>query len=126
VTPGPEPVEPTELVAGRWQLRPWPAADADLDAVLVERYSDPVRRAAERTARLDGWRRGDLLGFAVRDITTGACSAEVVVAIDREGARVEAWARPSAAPALSRADLEAPTAAVVRWVHGALGADVLG
>ena len=74
------PVEPTELVAGGWQLRPWPAAHADLDDVLAETYAaDTVAR--ERAARLEGWARGDLLSFAVREATTGASVAEVLVVV---------------------------------------------
>jgi threonine aldolase len=109
------PVEPTELVAGAWQLRPWPVAHADLDEVLAERYpADAV--AAAREARLTGWERGDLLGFAVRAATTGASVAEVLVAVTPEGrAAVDAWTRPGAG-------LDADVTDVVgRWATGALG-----
>jgi len=126
MTLGPEPVEPTELVAGAWQLRPWPAAHADLDDVLAERYADPAQRAAAREARLAGWQRGDLLGFAVREITTGACAAEVVVRVDAGTASVEQWRRRSGAVKASDADLEAASAAVARWLSGALGLAVDG
>lgn len=125
VAPSREPVEPTELVAGAWQLRPWPAAHADLDDVLAERYADPAVQASEREARLAGWRRGDVLGFAVREITTGACAAEVVVRVD-DVASVEAWGRADGPVTASAADLEATRGAVVRWVRGALGLDVTG
>ena len=109
------PVEPTELVAGAWQLRPWPTAHADLDDVLTERYAaDAV--GTERAARLAGWERGDLLGFAVRAATTGASVAEVLVAVTPDGrASVDAWARPGA-------DLDPDvTDTVRRWATGALG-----
>jgi len=81
-------VEPTELVAGAWQLRPWPAAYADLDEVLAERYG--VAGSAERTRRLDGWDRGDVLGFAVREITTGRAAGEVLLL---PGGGVDVWWR---------------------------------
>ena len=123
--PGPVPVEPTELVAGAWQLRPWPAAHADLDEVLAERYAEPARRTAERESRLHGWERGDLLGFAVREITTGACAAEVLVRVDGHGAVVEPWARVRGTVTASSDDLDATRAAVARWVSGALGLEVL-
>ena len=125
VPPGPAPVEPTELVAGAWQLRPWPAAHADLDEVLAERYPDPARSTAERELRLHGWERGDLLGFAVREITTGACAAEVLVRVDGHGAVVEPWARVRGGATASSDDLDATRAAVARWVGGALGLDVV-
>ncbi len=109
------PVEPTELVAGAWQLRPWPVAHADLDDVLAERYpADAV--PAERAVRLDGWQRGDLLGFAVRAATTGASVAEVLVAVAPDGrASVDAWARSGTALDPDVADV------VRRWAAGALG-----
>ena len=78
------PAEPTELVAGVWQLRPWPAASADLDEVLAERYA-PDDLPRERAARLEGWSRGDLLSFAVREATTGASVAEVLVLVSPDG-----------------------------------------
>ena len=77
-------VDPTELVAGAWQLRPWPAAYADLDDVLAEQGLHGAALLAERHARLDGWRHGAMLGFAVREITTGASVGEVVVRLDTE------------------------------------------
>ncbi len=122
-TPRRAPVEPTELVAGAWQLRPWPAAHADLDDVLAERYDDPAQRAAERAARLQGWARGDLLGFAVREITTGACAAEVLVRIDADGTgAVEVHRRPGwATEPGGAADVGSATAVVVRWAQAALG-----
>lgn len=114
-------VEPTELVAGAWQLRPWPAAHADLDDLLAERY--PVeRRALEHERRVEGWVDGTHLGFAVREITTGASVAEVSVVVDAERhAAVTTWVRPGrdasdVAPAID--------AAVRRWASGALGLTV--
>jgi hypothetical protein len=108
-------VDPTELVAGAWQLRPWPAAYADLDDVLLEQGLHGADLLAERHARLDGWRHGDLLGFAVRAITTGESVGEVVVRVDGGTAVVAAAARPGCAPQPEAAD------AVRRWVAGALG-----
>jgi threonine aldolase len=117
----PEPLEPTELVAGAWQLRPWPAAYADLDVVLAERYADPVVRSVERDARLDGWRGGDRPAFAVREITTGRCAGEVVVLLEPAGALVEAWARSEGATP----DLDAVVSAVRRWIAATLSVGVL-
>lgn len=111
-------VDPTELVAGTWQLRPWPAAYADLDDVLLEHGFHGADLLAERHARLDGWRNGDLLGFAVREITTGESVGEVVVRIEEGTAAVEATARAGCAPQPEAAD------AVRRWVAGALGLPV--
>lgn len=111
-------VEPTELVAGSWQLRPWPVAHADLNDLVAERYP-PGQVDAERTARLEGWRRGDLLGFAVREITSGASVAEalVVVTPQRHAAVV---VRPR--PGHLGSGLEGPVDDVVRrWAAGALG-----
>jgi hypothetical protein len=108
-------VEPTELVAGAWQLRPWPAAYADLDEVLAERDLRGAALLAERQARLDGWARGDLLGFAVREITTGRAVGEVLARVDGGRAEVVAVPRTGGAPAPEAAD------AVRRWVVGALG-----
>ena len=126
-TPRRAPVEPTELVAGAWQLRPWPAAHADLDDVLAERY-DEAERAPEREARLQGWARGDLLGFAVREITTGACAAEVLVRIGADGTgAVEVHRRPGrASEPGGAADAGSATAVVVRWAQAALGLSGLG
>jgi hypothetical protein len=109
-------------VAGAWQLRPWPAADADLDDVLAERY-DEADRAAEREARLQGWARGDLLAFAVREITTGACVAEVLVRISGDGTgAIEVHRRPwPAVEPGGAADVDSATAVVVRWAQAALG-----
>lgn len=111
-------VDPTELVAGAWQLRPWPAAYADLDDVLAEQGHGGAELLAERHARLDGWRHGDVLGFAVREITTGTSVGEVVVRVDGDRAVVSATPRAGAA-----ATPEA-TEAVRRWVAGALGLDL--
>jgi hypothetical protein len=111
-------VELTELVAGGWQLRPWPVAHADLDEVLAERYP-PEQVDAERMARLDGWSRGDLLGFAVRDITTGASVAEGLVVVSPQG-----HASVAVRPRLDHlaAGVDGPVEDVVRrWVTGALG-----
>jgi len=87
----------TELVAGGWQLRPWPAAHADLDDLLAERFPavDATALARERVDRLEGWARGQRLGFAVREITTGASVAEVsvLVSADRLGS-IDVWVRP--------------------------------
>jgi hypothetical protein len=112
-----DPVEPTELVAGGWQLRPWPAAHADLDDLLAERYDGPAR-LPERERRLGGWQDGTCLGFAVREITTGRSVGEVLAIVVADAARVEVWVRPGSDPRSI-----APTAgdAVRRWVSGALG-----
>ena len=100
-------VEPTELVAGAWQLRPWPAAYADLDEVLVERYG--VAGSDERSRRLDGWDRGEVLGFAVREITTGRAAGEVLL---RPDGGVDVWWRHG-----ERASDVGEV--VTRWAHGA-------
>jgi hypothetical protein len=112
------PVEPTELVAGGWQLRPWPAANADLDDLLRGTY--PAEEVpAERAARLEGWARGDLLGFAVRAATTGASVAEVLVVVTPQGhACVRTRPRAGLADVRRDADVED---VVRRWVVGALG-----
>ena len=111
-------VEPTELVAGGWQLRPWPAAHADLDDVLAETYAaDAVAR--ERAARLEGWARGDLLSFAVREATTGASVAEVLVVVTpNRHASIAVRTRPDHLG--SRVD-EAIEEVVRRWAVGAVG-----
>lgn len=109
-------VELTELVAGTWQLRPWPAAYADLDDLLAEQGHHGAELLAERHARLDGWRHGDVLGFAVREITTGRSVAEVVVRVDADGAAaLECTPRPGEADVPEAADV------VRRWAAGALG-----
>lgn len=107
----------TELVAGRWQLRPWPAAHADLDEVLAEAY--PAEEiVAQRAARLEGWWRGDLLGFAVREITTGTSVGEVLVVVAGDRASVVARARREhLEPGLDAT----ATDVVRRWAAGALG-----
>jgi hypothetical protein len=117
----PGAVELTELVAGVWQLRPWPAAHADLDDVLVELGpADGI--AAERVARLEGWARGDLLGFAVRDITTGASVAEVLVIVTpNRHASVAMRTRPAHLGARIDGAVED---VVRRWATGALGLTV--
>jgi hypothetical protein len=111
-------VDPTELVAGAWQLRPWPAAYADLDDVLREQGFHGADLPLERQARLDGWSRGDLLGFAVRAITTGESVGEVVVRVEGASAAVEATPRMGCSAQPEAAD------AVRRWVTGALGLPV--
>jgi hypothetical protein len=111
-------VEPTELVAGAWQLRPWPAAHADLDDLLAEQGHHGADLLAERHARLDGWRRGDLLGFAVREITTGRAVGEVVARVEGGHAALVASARPGHEPAPEATDV------VRRWLSGALGVDI--
>lgn len=113
-------VEPTELVAGAWQLRPWPSAHADLDQVLAERYGVD-ERAAQRARRLEGWVTGELLCFAVREITTGASVAESAV-VREAGApvRFETWARPSHDATSITSVVEA---VVRRWAAGALEPD---
>jgi len=115
------PVEPTELVAGAWQLRPWPVAHADLDDVLSERYAaDALPR--EREARLQGWGRGDLLSFAVREVTTGASVAEVLVVVTpSRHASVTVLARTDHLGSRLDADVEG---VVRRWAVGALGLTV--
>lgn len=114
-------VEPTELVAGPWQLRPWPAAYADLDDVLDE-LSSGSDRDAERAARLRGWERGDLLGFAVRDSTTGQSVAEVLVVVTpNRHASVAVRTRPDHLG--SRLDAQVEDV-VRRWATGALGLTV--
>lgn len=111
------PVEPTELVAGRWQLRPWPAASADLDDVLAALHPG-ADLAALRRARLEGWARGDLLGFAVREITTGAAEGEALVEVDDGHARVQVHPLPGVGdPALA----DEVAAVLGRWAGGALG-----
>jgi hypothetical protein len=112
-------VELTELVAGPWQLRPWPAAHADLDDVLAEWYDAP-EVPAQRAARLDGWDRGDLLGFGVRESVTGACVAEVLVAVGRgSSAAVRTRLRlDSRGVDVSVGDV------VARWASAALGLQV--
>ena len=107
--------ELTELVAGPWQLRPWPAAYADLDDVLAEQGFHGADLLAERHARLDGWRRGDLLGFAVREITSGRSVGEVLVRTVEGESTLTGTARSG--------EPEAPEAlaAVRRWAVGALG-----
>ena len=111
-------VELTELVAGPWQLRPWPAAYADLDEVLAEQGWHGAELLAERHARLDGWRHGDLLGFAVREITTGRSVAEVLVRVRAGRASVTTTSRPGATVAGEAADV------VRRWAAAALGLEV--
>jgi hypothetical protein len=107
----------TELVAGPWQLRPWPAAYADLDEVLAERYPDPAWDV-QREARMGGWERGDLLGFAVREITGGTCAAEVLVIVTRHGsASIGVWTRPDQVAARLEPEV---TDVVRRWATGAL------
>jgi hypothetical protein len=111
----------TELVAGPWQLRPWPAAHADLDGVLAEQYP-PDRVAAERAARLEGWERGDLLGFAVREITTGTSVAEVLVLVTPGShASIAVRTRPDHLGTRLDAAVED---VVRRWATGALGLTV--
>ena len=111
-------VDPTELVAGAWQLRPWPAAYADLDDLLAERYP-AEQRALERERRVEGWVNGTHLGFAVREITTGASVAEVTVLVhDERLATVAVWVRPSQDPTVIA---PAVGAAARRWASGALG-----
>lgn len=111
-------VEPTELVAGRWALRPWPAAFADLDDRLAERYGSE-QRADEHRRRIEGWARGTYLGFAVREITTGWSVAEVAVVMGHgREARVDSWVSPGHEPT----DVAPAVEAVVRrWATGALG-----
>ena len=113
------PVDPTELVAGSWQLRPWPAAYADLDEVLAEQGFRGAALDAARRERLDGWRDGDVLGFAVREITTGRAAGEVVLRIEQGEARVTAVSRPSGP------DVRAAGEVVRRWASGALGLSVV-
>lgn len=111
----------TELVAGPWQLRPWPAAYADLHEVLAERYPDPAWDV-QREARMGGWERGDLLGFAVREITGGSCVAEALVIVTPHGsASIAVWARPGQ----DATRIEPVVEDVVRrWTTRALGLDV--
>ena len=112
------PVEPTELVAGGWQLRPWPAAHADLDEVLAETYA-PDFVAHEREARLQGWARGDLLSFAVREATTGASVAEVLVVVTpSRHASIAVRTRPDQLGTRVDAGIED---VVRRWAVGAVG-----
>ena len=108
-------VELTELVAGAWQLRPWPAAYADLDEVLAEQGHHGAELLAERHARLDGWHHGDVLGFAVREITTGRSVGEVVVRVEDGAASLGSTPRPGEAEQPEAVD------AVRRWTVGALG-----
>ncbi|CAB5037588.1 unannotated protein [freshwater metagenome] len=111
----------TELVAGSWQLRPWPTAHADLEDLLAERFAaaDASTRALEREARLEGWARGHLLGFAVREITTGASIAEVSVIVSEEDlASIDLWVRPGVTAA---ADITQAAEVVRRWAVGGLG-----
>ncbi len=113
--------ELTELVAGAWQLRPWPTAHADLDDVLAERY-DAGEIGHEREARLAGWERGDLLSFAVREITTGASMAEVLVVVTpHRRASVSAWLRPDHDGERLTTEVQD---VVRRWASGALGLSV--
>ena len=114
-------VELTELVAGAWQLRPWPAAHADLDELLGE-LGAASAVPVERAARLEGWERGDLLGFAVRESTTGESVAEVLVLVTpQRHASIAVRTRPDHLG--TRVD-GAVEDVVRRWATGALGLTV--
>ena len=114
-------IDLTELVAGHWQLRPWPAAHADLDVVLAD-LGAASEVPAERAARLEGWERGDLLGFAVREITTGESVAEVLVVVTpARHASIAVRTRPDHLG--TRVD-GAVEDVVRRWATGALGLTV--
>lgn len=112
-------VDPTELVAGSWQLRPWPAAYADLDELLTEQGFRGAALEVARGERLGGWQAGDVLGFAVREITTGRAAGEVVLRVSPGEARVRIAGRPGGP------DLQEAGDVARRWAVGALGLAII-
>lgn len=125
------PIEPTEIAAGRLQLRPPSTADAQ-DALRM--LADPeVARWNPGPAHLDleevrawcarggDWSGGDHATFSVLDATTGRLLGSVSLhQIDRArgdaglGCRVAPWAR-------GRGVATDAVTAVTRWGFGALG-----
>jgi|SRR5882757_4637807 len=107
------PTEPVEIVAGAVQLRPWEDRLATELAVL-HGHAEPDGIAR----RLQEWREGVALSFAVQEITTARLLGEVVLRPMPNGvASVTGWALPAATGQVSDA-----MEAVRRWALGALGA----
>jgi hypothetical protein len=107
------PAEPTEIVAGAVQLRPWEERlSAELAALHGRVEPDGVGR------RLREWREGVALSFAVQEITTARLLGEVVLRPGADGtATLTACALPAETAAVAGA-----AAVVERWARGALGA----
>jgi RimJ/RimL family protein N-acetyltransferase len=132
----PEPVnhpEPVEIVAGRIQLRPFLASDADAvyaacQDLAIQRWTRvPVpfeRHHAEKYVgdnSADGWAAGRGRSYAVTDATTGELLAAVgLVAYDpdEKTAEVGYWVAPTAR---GQGVAAQATRAVAGWCFGALG-----
>ena len=126
-------MDPVEITAGRWHLRPWQPGD---EAVLVEVGNDPdvqrwnalpvpylpehARTYVHRTS-VEGWASGRALTWAVCDSTTGQVLAHLALrrAADPDVWDVGFWCRPSARGA---GVVPEALGAACRWAFGELGA----
>lgn len=107
------PTEPVEIVAGPVQLRPWEDRLAT-ELAMLHGHAEPDGI----TRRLQEWREGVALSFAVQEITTARLLGEVVLRpLPNGAAAVMCWALPAATGQVSDA-----MDAVRRWALGALGA----
>jgi hypothetical protein len=107
------PPEPTEIVAGAVQLRPWEERLCDQ---LTALYGSPEPDAVGR--RLREWRAGVALSFAVQEITTARLLGEVVLR-PRPGGTASLTRRAFPADAVL---VDGAAAVVERWARAALGA----
>lgn len=121
-------MEPVEIAAGRFQLRPWHAHDVDVVAeALVEkeiaRWTPASVDHDARTwlaRRAERWESGENASFAVMDAVTGAVLGHISlkdIDLDARSAEIGYW---TLAAARGRGVARHGTAAVSRWAFGAL------
>jgi RimJ/RimL family protein N-acetyltransferase len=124
-------VEPVEIVAGRFQLRPFLPRDADAVYAAcqdpdIQRWTTvPVPYERHHAAgyvadnSFEGWAAGKGDSYAVTDATTGELLGSVRVAFRAEGvAEVGYWVTPTARGGGVATEA---TRAVARWAFGAVG-----
>jgi len=121
-------MEPVEIAAGRFQLRPWHAHDVD---VVTEALADeeiarwtPAGDDGDARAWLDRraerWESGEGASFAVMDAVTGEVLGHVSlkdIDLDARSAEIGYW---TTAAARGRGVARHGTAAMTRWAFGAL------
>lgn len=128
-------MEPVEIAAGKYQLRPWTAQDLDVAREIV---SDPLTwrwmpppadpPPAHRTdpevwlsRRIGFWEEGNHASFALMDAVTGEVYADISIQhidLAYRTADVGYWVRPHAR---RRGIAVHGVNAVSRWAFGALG-----